>query len=185
MSRRPILMFNIGVTAERLRRNREALEAFETYLELTPDAPNRREVEGRIRQASEAIAADDAAEATSPPAASEPDEDRLVVDGSGPGAGPFIVAGVGVGAAGAGAVLLLLASSKASDVEAESDVDWSTVRGDHDASVRLSTAAGILFGVGGAAIAVGLTWLALGSSDEEPTVEVSAGPGSLALRGRF
>jgi len=36
LSRRPQLLYNIGVTAERLRLDREALEAFRSFLELAP-----------------------------------------------------------------------------------------------------------------------------------------------------
>jgi hypothetical protein len=49
LSKRPALLYNIGQAADRLRMDREALEAFRMYLEKNPDAPNRREVETRIR----------------------------------------------------------------------------------------------------------------------------------------
>lgn len=49
LSRRPALLFNIGASAEHLQRDLEALEAFQRYVELVPDAGNRREVEARIR----------------------------------------------------------------------------------------------------------------------------------------
>ena len=55
LSHRAELLFNIGQAADRLRRDAEALAAFERYLALLPEAANRREVEGRIavlRQAS-------------------------------------------------------------------------------------------------------------------------------------
>lgn len=50
LSERPELLFNIGSAADRLGRDEEALEAFEAYLRERPDAPNRAEVEGRIRE---------------------------------------------------------------------------------------------------------------------------------------
>ena len=49
LSRKPELLYNVGQAADRLRMDREALEAFRLYLEKNPDAPNRKEVENRIR----------------------------------------------------------------------------------------------------------------------------------------
>jgi hypothetical protein len=55
-SRRPDLLYNIGTTADRLRRDEEALKAFTGYLAALPEAENRREVEARIASLREAIA---------------------------------------------------------------------------------------------------------------------------------
>jgi len=49
LSRRPELLYNVGQAADRLRMDREALEAFRLYLAKNPDAANRKEVENRIR----------------------------------------------------------------------------------------------------------------------------------------
>lgn len=49
-SGRPQLLFNIGQAADRLRRDEKTLEVFRAYLTQVPDAPNRIEVEARIRQ---------------------------------------------------------------------------------------------------------------------------------------
>lgn len=49
-SGRPQLLFNIGQAAERLRRDEKALEVFRAYLTQVPDAPNRADVEARIKQ---------------------------------------------------------------------------------------------------------------------------------------
>lgn len=45
----PILLYNIGQTADRLRLDATALRAFQLYLGSYPDAPNRDEVEHRMR----------------------------------------------------------------------------------------------------------------------------------------
>ena len=66
LSGRPVLLFNIGSAADRLRQNQRALDAFEAYLEAMPDASNRREVEGRIRVLRRAIVA------TEPPTRTRP-----------------------------------------------------------------------------------------------------------------
>lgn len=48
LSGRSGLLFNIASTAERLRRDDEALRAYEAYLEAMPDAPNREYTQSRI-----------------------------------------------------------------------------------------------------------------------------------------
>lgn len=48
LSGRSIILFNIGLVHDRLRRDGEALDAFRRYLEAVPDAENRAEVERRI-----------------------------------------------------------------------------------------------------------------------------------------
>jgi hypothetical protein len=49
LSKRPDLLFNIGQAADKLRRDREALEAFEGYLREVPNGERRREAEVRVR----------------------------------------------------------------------------------------------------------------------------------------
>jgi tetratricopeptide (TPR) repeat protein len=60
LSDRPVLLFNIGTSLDRLQRKREAIEAFERYLERVPDADNRLEVESRLSALREAVAAEEA-----------------------------------------------------------------------------------------------------------------------------
>ncbi|MCB9604553.1 MAG: tetratricopeptide repeat protein [Sandaracinus sp.] len=48
LSERPELLFNIGQTADRLRDDERAIAAFELYVDLLPDAENRRQVEVRL-----------------------------------------------------------------------------------------------------------------------------------------
>lgn len=56
LSHRPALLYNIAVCLDRLRRDAEAIEAYDTYLAALPDAANRDEVEGRLRAMREAAA---------------------------------------------------------------------------------------------------------------------------------
>jgi hypothetical protein len=49
LSGRAALLFNIGTTAERLRRDQEAIEAFEQFLAAQPDAENAAQIRARIR----------------------------------------------------------------------------------------------------------------------------------------
>ena len=55
LSKRPELLYNVGQSADRMRMDREALDAFRLYLERLPDAANRREVENRVRALEERL----------------------------------------------------------------------------------------------------------------------------------
>lgn len=74
LSERPELLFNIGAAAERLGRDRAAVEAYRAYLDKVPDAENRRFAESRIeilrerlgRQEAEVPSPRQAAKASAP-----------------------------------------------------------------------------------------------------------------------
>jgi tetratricopeptide (TPR) repeat protein len=48
LSPRPLILYNMGIAYDRLRRDAEALDAFERYLASTPNAANRGEIEARL-----------------------------------------------------------------------------------------------------------------------------------------
>lgn len=56
LSGRPALLYNIGTTADRLRLEERALEAFQGYIDALPQAENRKEVEARMRILERSIA---------------------------------------------------------------------------------------------------------------------------------
>ena len=61
LSRRPGLLYNMGHSADRLRRDQDAIRWFEAYLREAPaDATNRDEAERRVRALREAEAAREA-----------------------------------------------------------------------------------------------------------------------------
>lgn len=60
LSKRPELLYNVGQAADRLRMDREAVDAFKLYVKRRPDADNRREVENRIRALQERLGEDPA-----------------------------------------------------------------------------------------------------------------------------
>jgi len=74
LSQRPVLLFNIGTAAERLRHDDRAIEAFEGYLAAMPDAPNAASVRSRLeilRRSAAASTVDARAETTADAANSE------------------------------------------------------------------------------------------------------------------
>lgn len=69
LSGRPELLFNIGQTADRLGQASDALTAFSMYLERLPAAPNRKDVENRVRALRDRLAASQQAQNQAPPSA--------------------------------------------------------------------------------------------------------------------
>ena len=49
LSHRPVLLYNIGITADRLRRDDQALTAFEQFVAELPEHPHHAEVLARVR----------------------------------------------------------------------------------------------------------------------------------------
>jgi len=200
LSRRPVLLYNLGTAYDRLRRDAEALAAFERYLQELPDAPDAVAINARIAVLRESVRrstpveqADPAdtehpePEATTPAplAASEaPASDAPASDVPGPG--PWIVLGVGGAAVVAGAVLLGLAAADVATVEGvtrESGTAWSDVEAAYGRSETESIAGAVLLGVGGAAAVAGVVWVVAGSSSARVEVVPSAGGG--VVRGSF
>lgn len=62
LSHRPALLYNIGTTLDRLRRDDEALAIFEQFLREDPQTPNRAEIESRVAQLRAGIQARQARE---------------------------------------------------------------------------------------------------------------------------
>jgi tetratricopeptide (TPR) repeat protein len=60
LSGRPELLYNIGLVHDRLRHDREALEAFRQFLVEVPGTENRVQVESRIRVLEEEVAREEA-----------------------------------------------------------------------------------------------------------------------------
>jgi tetratricopeptide (TPR) repeat protein len=72
LSPRPGLLYNIAQTLDRLRRDEETVQALREYVQAVPDAPNRAEVEARIRVLDEALARQHANNPPPPPGGGTP-----------------------------------------------------------------------------------------------------------------
>ncbi|MBN8611414.1 MAG: tetratricopeptide repeat protein [Deltaproteobacteria bacterium] len=202
LTRRPALLYNLGVTYDRMRRDDEALAAFEQYLREEPDAENVREVEGRVAVLRQALARTTDTQTTpaettpvaatpverTPPVEREiarPDPTLIVAAPSNdPGPAPWIVVGIGGAAVVTGAVLLAVAAADVAAVEGASPgTHWSEVRGAYERSEAESIAGGVLLGVGAAAAVAGVVWAVAGSGGSE--VEVAPTAGGVVVRGTF
>ena len=206
LSARPGLLYNIAQTLDRLRRDEETVTALREYLEAAPDAPNRAEVEARIRVLERAIA-ERGTTAPSP----DPDPSTGTSTGSQGTAPPppppeddglailhpaiFITA---AGLAVAGGVLTIWAGLETLSLNDRytSNDDPLTVGDDYDEALTYQTMTNVfigttaLFAVAAGVLAVFTDWDALGggSSDSAALRPVlNAGPtgASLGAEGRF
>ncbi len=201
LAKRPILLFNVGAAADRLRKDQVALEAFERYLAEMPNAENRAEVEGRIRVLREGsqrpgpVGSSDPAtfppraetvpraDSEQSPSVSPPPPARS--GASGPA--PWILAGIGGGLAVVGIVLLPLGIRDKAKVEgAKKDTEWTSVRAAHDrAPLRIGLGAALL-GAGVIAAAAGLVWRARARRLAlAPTLDLQATGLRIELKGIF
>ena len=208
----PDLLYNIATVADRLRRDQEALEAYETYLRLRPEAEDREHIEGRIavlrtsvaRSLEEDRARREAEERAQRGADGQPaqggndgaglsdgGERGAVRPADGAGILPWIVVGTGAVLVAGGMVFLLVAQSDIASVESpEGDEPrWSEVEGAHDRAPTLSAVGIVALGVGVAAVGAGLAWAVLGSGSSDAAadegVEVAVGPSGIVVAGSF
>jgi tetratricopeptide (TPR) repeat protein len=76
LSERATLLFNIGTSADRLRRNELALQNYEAYLAALPEAVNRGEVSSRVLVLREELAQQQRLESSLANLEAESTEDR-------------------------------------------------------------------------------------------------------------
>jgi tetratricopeptide (TPR) repeat protein len=180
LSHRVGLLYNIGVANDRLRRDTEALEAFEAYLAQTPESdPQRSQVAARVTALREAVARQQVAEPIQPPTPPMP------TTPAGPDlTGPIVLVAGGGAIAIAGAVLLGLAASEDGMVQsAMMGTRWEDVRSHHESAETFAIAGGVAVGVGVAVAVGGAVWIATSGSNE--SVSVAVGPGGVRLSGSF
>lgn len=164
LSHRPELLYNIGITADRLGRNDEALEAFRGYLASDAvDEARRPDVEARVAALEHA--------ATVPRA--EPDPTTPIV--------LLVTGGALVVLSG---VLIGVGITENQIVQgAPLGASWADYAGHQDTATGLLWSGGIAAGLGVGLVLAGVVGLVLPAPPTE--VAMSIGPGVLSLRGRF
>lgn len=178
LSHRPALLYNIGVAADRLRHDDEALEAFEAYLAAMPaeEITNRAEVESRLVVLRETIASRTRGEDTreedtrsdAPPATS--------AGVSVPGVALLVSGGV---LAIGGAVLLGVgASERARVANATMGAPWSDYAGSAEIAPILEGSGGAALGVGAALAVTGAVLLAVDGPHESQVAVLPFGAGA-------
>jgi tetratricopeptide (TPR) repeat protein len=185
---RPQLLYNIGSTADRLRMDRDALEAFEEYLQSLDDSPLHAEVRRRVSVLRQGVGvphedgggADvtelDPGEGGSRPAREDPSPSNrgpwLVIGG----ASALTVTGIALGVAGA--------TQMRSWNDPPIGTRWDEVQSGHARGVAVSTVGWIAAGLGLAGLTVGILWLHK-PQGERVSAQLDLGLGGLSLRGRF
>jgi len=190
--------FNLGRSAEKAGDLVAALASYKNYLTLRPEAPDRADIEGRIKSLDARLAAvRNAPSAPPPPPAPEsPRAAPTVTASAAPpasapsamGATEWVIAGVGAAALVAGVVFNVGARSKMSDCRSLADQNKLTAARDAcDAAKPFAYASYGLFGAAGAAAVLDLV-LVLGkpsSSDERVGMALVPGGAALTFGGRF
>lgn len=193
------LLYNVGQCYDRLRRDEEAIAAFERYLSEENDADNRAPVEARVRALREIVAARQAAaretpEVVAPSTTAAPRDNAPKEDTPAPGTageqhrwlGPTLTMGAGAAAGIVGAVLMVLGNNHNTDVEnAKAGSQYRDAQDDADRAGRQWIAGQVTLGVGAAALVGGLTWWLVQRRGTQDRVAVSLSPTSVGLRGRF
>lgn len=177
LSHRPELLYNIGLSADRLGRIEEALVAYRGYLEQLPDAHNRVSVADRIRALEAMTAPKGAPPETPAPAAVEPELDPEMEKPPeelerGVPVLPLVVVGVGTVVLGVGVGFGLSAQSGEDDYAAAPVTTGPEVNA---AAAKLADAerdantANILFAIGGSVFVGGAAWLAVELLGDSPS----------------
>ena len=181
LSRRGELQYNIGVTADRLQREEEALEAFQHYLEETKDPTRAAEARERIEVLQQSIAERRATELALEEAtlryrmsAGEATDRRRLPTSTIAGATTLAAVGVaGVAAMSAGVAKNGTCKQEVAGncVIEHSATAWTWVYG----------------GLGAAALAGSATWFAISAKRARAGREtrVSLTPGGLMVSGKF
>ena len=183
LSHREELQYNIGVAADRLQREEEALEAFEHYLEESKDAAREAEVQERITALRHSIAEREATERALEEATiryQTPTRNGTTNDGARIRTSAIIGSSVlaAVGVAGVAAMSVGLARNGSCSREVggtcvteSSATAWTWVYG----------------GIGIAALAGSATWLSLSArrNKDKRQTQISVSPTGLMVSGTF
>lgn len=189
----PDLLYNIATVSDRMRRDEEALAAYEGYLEARPKSADREHVESRIEVLRAAIKARRRAELEAElearkaavEAAARVKAERPLTQHVGPGPGPWITIGVGAAALATGAVFVGLGQRDQNQVEsATPGSSYSMVEEMADRGPRRTKTGVALMAVGGAGIIGGVIWQLTGGHEEE-IPEISIGPAGISVKGTF
>ncbi len=183
LSGRAVLHFNLALAHDRLRQDRQALEAYERYLAEVEDIPNRAEVERRVEILRRATADE------TPPQGETPEAGQSAEAPGGrssePGVLPWIVLGASGAVAVGGGILFAVGLGDSGSVEDAPDgASWSEYERAAHRGGLLQTLGVIGLAAGLAGMAAGVTLLMLGG-DEEAPIAAHLSPQGLAVRGTF
>lgn len=186
LSGRAGLLYNIGQCHDRLRKDREAIAAFEQYLIADPEAENRAAVEARLQTLRASLdktarpsEADEGKQERPPseqPARSAPPS-RL---------GPTITLSAGALVGVTGGLLMFLGHQRGDDVEnAKQGSSYTALRDDLDTAKRQWMVGQTLLGVGAVTVAAGVTWWLWQNGESRSQLHAALVPNGVRLGGQF
>jgi tetratricopeptide (TPR) repeat protein len=196
LTREPDLLYNVATAADRLREDRIALDAYRAYLAARPSSTDRAQVTGRIAILEEQLRQEEREEAAEETERAQREAEQRALreqlaqrPSSDPGPVPWILTGGGAALVLAGIALVVVAALDEACVEAPAGCvedptapRWEEVEERNDRVPIFQAVGGVLMGVGAAVAIGGAVW---GGSAGGSSAEVSVGPGSVHLRGRF
>jgi tetratricopeptide (TPR) repeat protein len=167
LSQRTPLLYNIAQCHDRLRRDEQAIAAFERYLAAEPNPENRALVEARVKALRELVTA--RARATpgsagpAQPAQTPAEQPGSAQEPVSPGRrfplGPMLTVAGGAALGLTGGLLMTFGARRGEDVEqAELGSSYQALRADLDAAERQWLAGQILVGTAAATVVGGLVW---------------------------
>jgi tetratricopeptide (TPR) repeat protein len=177
----PVLLYNLGRALEGAGEYARAVEAYDEYLEIAGDIPDRGAIEGRVVTLRREIATRarlERLESTRRPPRPPPRERERA------SAVPWIVAAVGGAGIAVGGVFGVLALSSHDDAEsAPSQAETETLQADAEDRALI---ANVAFAAGGAVLAIGVVWglVDVLTLDSE-SIAVAIGPSSIAFEARL
>lgn len=189
----PDLLYNIATVSDRMRRDEEALEAYQGYIQARPRSADRDHVESRISVLQEALEAERRAELDAQiearkaavEAAARVKAERPLTHYVGPGPGPWITIGAGGATLVAGAVLFGLGQRDEAKVEsAPPGSSYASVQDLAERAPRRTKAGIALLSIGGAGVVGGLIWQLTGGH-QEAMPEFAVGPNGISVKGQF
>ena len=198
-SRRPRLLYNVGLAAERAGRLPLAIRAYSKFLDAVEDSPHRATVESRLAALRAQGAARPTPASTFPDAVTTPAPTSTAVRDTAPAApqphaqsmdrpmtespsrvGPIVtIAGGAVLAVGG---LTLIGLSFPAKAEAEDEIMWPRAN-DANQRARRRSGSGIVLGtVGVLAALAGVVWLKVAAN---ASYGLTLGPTRIGIEGRF
>jgi len=188
LSGRPELLYNIGTTAERLRIDVRAIEAYESYLEEIPESSLRANVEGRLRVLREQVERrrrEARQERVPQPREPEPVQPPPPAEGGSSGLG-WGLAAAGFGLLAGGALSLgLAAASRSAATDVDEGTPWLEVADDAERADRRAGIGIGLLAVGAVLGTVGLVLVMRAGGDDDDEVALRVGPAHLSIEGSF
>ncbi len=191
LSLRPPLLVNVSRAHESAGRPKEAAEALERWLQVSPpDDPMRADIESRhkrLRAQADKLAEQTVEPVQAPVPAPEQPTKAPAAEAKHSRLGPWLLVGGGGAALAGGVVVLLLGRSDIASVEdAKEGTRWSSVKDKADSGPRKVMIGSVLGGVGVAALTAGILWMLLDDDDaSERQTQVGLSPNGVAVLGRF